>query len=304
MTARLFLLSVLATGCQCSAPPPAKNAEPAKPNDEPKTWPSLSEDADEARTQILERVEKEPGTVVVIHLDDQVLMDRRPRIQRIFTEIMHEAKRQPLMEKSMRSADHGLELRSPEAFIEYLGIGAEEPLLKLVQRRLKERLVSDAYLSDDEQRPGSSEFVRDLYQKGARLVYISSLDFVRSGVGLVRALRVNGYPALGARSHLMMRYESDESPEAAGEQQVGAIRSMGPVGAIFSRDGLFMKDAFPTAYAVCILEPGAKEAQDGCWTRWSPPPPAPRVEPNPGVGKELRPLGPPSDNPTPLDAGP
>ena len=86
-------------------------------------------------------------------------MDRLPRIQRIFTEVMYEAKRQPLMQKAMRSADHGLKLRSPEAFIEYLGITEEDPLLKLVQRRLKERLVSDTSptMSSDPAAPSSRD---------------------------------------------------------------------------------------------------------------------------------------------------
>ncbi|MAO83990.1 MAG: hypothetical protein CMH50_08955 [Myxococcales bacterium] len=304
MTRLIFLLTFLAMGCQCgpSTTPPKPTTE--EPAEQKVDWPALSSDPDEARKQIIERLEKEKGAVVVIHLDDQVLMDRLPRIQRIFTEVMYEAKRQPLMQKAMRSADHGLKLRSPEAFIEYLGITEEDPLLKLVQRRLKERLVSDAYLSDDEQRPGSSAFIQEIHGTGAQIVYISSLDFIRSGVGLTRALRVNGYPALGARSHLMMRYDADQSVDDASKQQLKTIESLGPVAVVFSQSGLLMKDAFPNAYSVCVLEPGSEDPNDSCWSRWSAPPPAARVEPNPGVGKELRPLGPPSENSTPLDAGP
>lgn len=303
MTRRLFIFVFLAAGCQCGTPAAKQTPESSPPPVKEASWPALDGDADKARQQILERIKKVDRGVVVVHLDDQVLMDRLPRLQRIFTEVMYEAKRKPLMEKAMRSSDHGLKLRSPEAFLKYLDIKEEDPLHKLVQRRLKERLFSDAYLSDDEQRPGSSEYLTEMYRAGAQLVYLSSLDFIRSGVGLVRALRVNGYPALGARSHLMMRYEESDSQAEASKRQEETIKRLGPVVAVFSKDGKLMKDAFPKAYGVCVLGPGAPE-QEGCWSRWSPPPPTPRVEPNPGVDQEIRPLGPPSDNPTPLDAGP
>ncbi|MBM65444.1 MAG: hypothetical protein CMH55_04325 [Myxococcales bacterium] len=303
MTRRLFIFVFLASGCQCGSAPVEKTSEAPPPPVKEVTWPALNGDPDKARQQILERIKKVENSVVIVHLDDQVLMDRLPRLQRIFTEVMYEAKRKPLMEKAMRSSDHGLKLRSPAAFLKYLDIKEEDPLHKLVQRRLKERLFSDAYLSDDEQRPGSSEYLTELHRSGAHLVYLSSLDFVRSGVGLVRALRVNGYPALGARAHLMMRYEESDPPAAASKAQEETITRLGPVAAIFSKDGKLLNETFPKAYGVCVLEPGT-EAQEGCWSRWSPPPPAPRVEPNPGVDKEIRPLGPPSENPTPLDAGP
>ena len=303
MTRPILLLFVLSAGCQCGSRTKAPNTESQAPQTKEVSWPALASDPDEARRQIVERLQKVEGSVVVVDLDHQVLMDRLPRLQRIFTEVMHEAKRKPLMEKAMRSADHGLKLRTPEAFLKYLGITEEDPVHKLVQRRLKERLVSDAYLSDDEQRPGSSEFLNELHRTGSHLVYLTKLDFIRSGVGIVRALRVNGYPALGARAHLMMRYEENESQEGARKQQQEAIGRLGPVAAIFSQDGKLFSDSFPKAYSVCVLGPGEAE-QEGCWNRWSAPPPAPRVEPNPGIGEELRPLGPPRDNPTPLDAGP
>lgn len=270
MNRAAFLLLLGTTGCQCAggqeaAPEtqsPAKAPEP--------TWPALADDAEQARQQIMDRVEKTKNPVVVIDLADQTLMDSGPRIYRIFLEVMYESKRKPLMDKVVRSLELERPLRSPEDYLNYLGIKEGEDLHKLVQRRLKERISSDAYLSDDEQRTGSNEYLNALHKAGAHLVYLSEHSFLRSGVGLARALRVNGYPALGARAHLMMRAMQESDEKLAYREGLATAARLGDVAAVIAKDPASLASQFPKAYSVCITPPD-DPVQKGCWDSWASP---------------------------------
>lgn len=125
---------------------------------------------------------------------------------------------------------------------------------------------TNPYVAHDHPFPGSVNFVRDLHQAGARIVYFSGRDLPGMGKGTRENLTRLGFP-MGENTELVLKPNSLMPDLTFKQLALPMIRRLGEVVAVFeneSRNLNAIAEEFPLALLV-LLD-----------TLHSPNPPAPR----------------------------
>ncbi len=121
---------------------------------------------------------------------------------------------------------------------------------KALRRYWYERFFSSEYVKHDRPMPGAVEFVREVYDAGACVVYLTGRPDKGMGAGTRASLEAHGFPLGGERALLLLKPEFSEPDLAFKRRAVEDIRALGPVYAAFENEpanaNLF-HDAFPDA---------------------------------------------------------
>ena len=153
----------------------------------------------EERARLLDSIvdrsaDRSEGAPVVVFDLDGTLMDNRPRV----VAILHE-----LAEEWRRKHPDAAELIA-RATPEHIGYGFQENLRRLgvLDEALhsfgfefwKARFFNDPHIRHDIEIPGARAFVRDCYDAGAVIVYLTGRDLPNMALGSFASLRDLGFP--------------------------------------------------------------------------------------------------------------
>jgi hypothetical protein len=133
-------------------------------------------------------------------------------------------------------------------------MGAEQAL-RSAKAFWLERFFSSKYLPFDRAYPGAAEFVQELYQLGAELVYLTGRDEPGMGEGTRENLIRDGFPWNTDRTHLLMkpRFEMPDLDHKKGAAEF--IREKGKLVASFENEPknlVALAELFPEAMHVFV----------------------------------------------------
>lgn len=136
----------------------------------------------------------------------------------------------------------------------------EEPVVNNASVFWSQRFFTDEYLKYDAANAGAVRFIRDLYSKGARIVYVTGRDAQRQLVGTTQQLRDAGFPIGIQNTEIVMR-PTAQTQEAAFKQQItNYLRQSGKVLATFETEAAYAnvyRKAFPDAVGIIYEAPHA-----------------------------------------------
>lgn len=193
------------------------------------------------RTRLLDRIlahagrrAKGPG-VVVFDLDG-TLMDNRPRVVAILHELAEEW-RSKHPEQSARCAR-----ATPDeivyGFVENLKrLGVDDPTLHEQGLAFwRARFFFDPHVKHDIEVPGATRYVRDCYDAGVIVVYLTGRDLPNMALGSFASLRDLGFPIGVIGTELVVK-PTFEMPDTEFKRAVApALERLGEVVAVFDNE--------------------------------------------------------------------
>jgi len=212
--------------------------------------------------------EGERAPVVVFDLD-ATLFDNRPRTLEILMEL-----REDVAGEDPELADALLHLDVNK--IEYLltdtlkGCGIyRADLVKTVTGYWHDRFFTDEYIACDLPLPGAPEYVRDVHEAGAVVVYLTGRDIPGMLVGTVAKLRDEGFPFAVAGTELILKPDEHMHDEAFKRGALPTLARLGEVVAFFDNEPAncnLCTRLFPDSVVVALETqkvPGAPELAAG-----------------------------------------
>lgn len=198
---------------------------------------------------------------------DATLFDNGPRTWQILTEFAQEVSSEVLETALQNYRQEGLPYLLSDMFSE-MGID-DEKLAKAATAFWFKRFFTDAYQSYDRPMTGSVEFVRELFQLGTTIVYLSGRDSPGMLVGCSESLRQHGYPVGLPFTSIVLKPDFETADEVFKEQACEFIGELGTVIATIDNEpgnvNLFQR-IFAESINVLIhtnAAPGAPEPLDG-----------------------------------------
>jgi hypothetical protein len=140
-----------------------------------------------------------------------------------------------------------------------MGLSLEDPEVKEAQQTAKKywarRFFTNEYLKHDRVYPGAPEFVRELHELGAEIVYLTGRDEPGMGIGTRANLLRDGFPWETERTHLLLKkaFELDDVEHKQGAAEY--IRRHGTLVASFENEPLnlvALYELFPEAMHVFV----------------------------------------------------
>lgn len=244
-----------------------------------------------ALAQIAEQVAKTRAagqTPVVVFDLDHTLFDGRPRTLVILAEF---AATLPAAQRKQADAIRKI----PLGGVSYLlkdtlrSVGITDPqLVAAAEAYWKPRFFSDRYVDLDVPIAGAAEFVRDLWRRGALVVYLSGRNAEAMLQGTTASLQKWSFP-LGVRgTQLVLKPRFDEPDETFKQASLDAITALGKIVASFENEPgnlSAMAQRWPDAAVVfldtdfnpggAIKAPPASARWLGDYADYTPPPAAP-----------------------------
>ena len=208
--------------------------------------------------QVLQRVDQEtsaaPPPVVIFDIEG-TLLDTRGRVQKI----LHDYATAELTSVRPKAAERILAIKKEGVrgqLTETLAAaGVTEPaIINNAHSFWAERYYSNDYLDFDTPTVGAAGFVRSLYARGARIVYLSARDSERQLVGTVQSLQQHGFPIGVHRTELIMRPTPQTSIHRFKRETNVYLHKGGTVIAAFDNDPRninYYSKAF--SKALCVL---------------------------------------------------
>jgi len=83
--------------------------------------------------------------------------------------------------------------------------GESFKLLKEAKEYWRQRFFSNEYIHHDEPHPGAVQFVKRLYEMGAKIVYLTGRDVPLMAFGTIDHLRSQGFPVEVERTRLILK---------------------------------------------------------------------------------------------------
>jgi len=182
-----------------------------------------------------------PRTLRILHEAIEALCDRLP----------------PDLCRRIRALEEGRVGYALHETLRAAGVAAEEALgfSDLLRSFWRERFFSNRYLPYDRPYPGTAQFVRELYDAGACIVYLTGRDEPGMRLGTEANLRRDGFAFDQPRTHLFMKDHPDTDDLTHKVGVARAIQSMGTLVASLENEprnlaGLF--EAFPGALHIFV----------------------------------------------------
>lgn len=191
---------------------------------------------------------------VVFDLDG-TLLDNRPRVEVILRELA-EHWREDFPDASERVAAVRVEniVYDTRANLELLGVH-DVALHEAGVSFWKDRFFTDDYIRHDAPLPGSVAFVRELYESGANVVYLTGRDLPQMALGTFASLRDQGFP-IGCVGTELVTKPTFEMPDAEFKQGVArSLERTGEVMAVFDNEPAncnLLLSAHPQSVAVFV----------------------------------------------------
>ena len=192
-----------------------------------------------ALAQIGERVDRTRAagqTPVVVFDLDHTLYDGRPRTLVILAEF---AATLPAAQRRHADAIRRISLQG----VAYLlrdtlrAAGVDDPqVVAAAEAYWKPRFFSDAYLDLDVPIAGAAEYVRDLWRRGALVVYLSGRNAEAMLTGTTASLQRWGFPVGVRGSQLVLKPTFAEPDEAFKQASLAQISALGQVVASFENE--------------------------------------------------------------------
>lgn len=114
--------------------------------------------------------------------------------------------------------------------------GVSEAVLELCRRAWAARFFTDTACADDVPQRGAVPFVRQCYDLGATVVYLTGRDTPNMLVGTVRALRDDGFPIGLPRVELVLKPTFEEPDTAFKIRMLDAMDELGVVVGTFENE--------------------------------------------------------------------
>jgi len=190
--------------------------------------------------------------IVVFDLDG-TLFDNGPRSKRIFLEFAQEKGDSGLIEKVESINAYKIKYRVRESLIK-AGI-TDSILLKDIIDSWRMKFFKSEYLKYDEPIPGSVEFVNELNDSGALIIYMTGRDAPEMLKGTVAALQRNGFPIGVERTELIMKPERFAKTFTYKKKVLKYIEKLGDVVAAFENEPAninLLYETFPDAISVFL----------------------------------------------------
>lgn len=143
---------------------------------------------------------------------DSTLYDLTLRVSTIVDEFAFKPEnRARFPSECERLKDVKIELRDwgLEKPLARLGLPAGTAFFKALHDHWAEWFFHDAFLSHDRPLPGAVEFVQELHQIGAHVMYLSGRDIPRMGKGTQESLRAYQFPLLLPSARLVLKPRAD-----------------------------------------------------------------------------------------------
>ena len=147
--------------------------------------------------------------------------------------------------------------------------GVSEVVIDRCIAAWRKRFFTDTACSDDIPLRGAVRFVRQCYDRGATVVYLTGRDIPGMLVGTVRTLRDDGFPVGVPRTELVLKPTFEEPDIAFKQRMFDALDELGTVLATFENEpgnaNKFLA-RWPSAYSVFVATqwaPGAPPIDDG-----------------------------------------
>jgi len=205
-------------------------------------------------SRVLEAASRHGERGIVVFDLDSTLFDNRPRQARILREF-GEARRIPELASSI--PEHWTSSwRVRDAMI---AAGLEpdraEALLADFEAFWRPRFFSSEYCLEDTPLPGAVDFVREVHETGARIVYCTGRnEGMRAGT--VRSLQLWGFPAPPAERIQLWMKAAQEIPDDDYKRDIrAALAAAGTVVALFDNEPTHINgyhEGFPEALAVHV----------------------------------------------------
>jgi hypothetical protein len=177
---------------------------------------------------------RERAPAVVFDLDG-TLLDNRPRVLAILAELREHWRARPAVATALAAATLD---RMTYGFVDNLRVlGIDDA--ELHDEGLAfwhQRFFTDGYVRHDVEVPGAARFVRNLYDAGANIVYLTGRDLPGMAVGTFASLRDLGFP-IGVIGTELVTKPTFDMPDA--DYKVGVAPSLdrvGPVLAVFDNE--------------------------------------------------------------------
>ncbi|MFZ4734317.1 MAG: haloacid dehalogenase-like hydrolase [Bradymonadia bacterium] len=209
------------------------------------------------------RDQKAAGRTPVVVFDlDHTLMDNGPRTVQILIEFAV-AQGDTALEAALRAGPrHHLPYLLKDILAQVGEVRAE--VVEAASKFWRERFFTDAPQQHDEPLGGALAFVRESYEAGATVVYLSGRDAPNMAVGCVESLRRHGFPIALAHTVLVLK-PTFEMPDLEFKRDVvDFLGTLGTVVGAFDNEpgncNMFRR-MFPDALSVFVE------------TTWAPNPP-------------------------------
>jgi hypothetical protein len=96
-----------------------------------------------------------------------------------------------------------------EAPLGRAGLASNTPFFKALHDYWVACFFSDAYMLHDEPLPGAVEYVQELHQVGAHIMYLTGRDIPRMGRGSQESLRLHKFPLVLPTARLVLKPRAD-----------------------------------------------------------------------------------------------
>ncbi len=238
-------------------------------------------------------------TPVVVFDLDHTLYDGRPRTLVILAEF---AATLPASQRRHADALRKLSVQGVAYLLKdtLAGVGITDPqVVAAAEAYWKPRFFSDAYVDLDVPLPGAAEYVRDLWRRGALVVYLSGRNAEAMLTGTTSSLQKWGFPVGVRGAQLVLKPTFAEPDETFKKASLDHITALGSVVASFENEPgnlATMAARWPDATPVFLdtdFNPGGAVHDPPASARWvgdyagytattAPPAPTTAAAPPPG----------------------
>jgi hypothetical protein len=178
---------------------------------------------------------RDGGTLPIVIFDlDGTLFNNGPRSKQIFLDFAEE-RNDTTLEVTLGTIDaNSMKYRVRETLIE-VGI-TDSTLLSELMVFWKSKFFTSEYLRYDEPIAGGVEFVNELHDSGALIIYLTGRDMAGTLEGTVSSLKDHKYPIGILGTELIMKPERYMKTVLFKEESVTYIKKLGTVIAIFENE--------------------------------------------------------------------
>jgi len=211
---------------------------------------------------------KESGKLPVVIFDlDGTLFHSGPRSKQIFSEFAQE-QGDTILERKVKEMDAiAMKYKVRESLID---AGIEDSVLqKKIIDSWRAKFFNGEYLKYDEPISGGVEFVSELYDSGALIIYLTGRDAPCMLTGTVSALQKNGFPIGIQQTELIMKPKRYAKTFNFKKKVLKYLKKLGVVIAVFENEPAninLLYETFPDAIAIFIEtnhKPNAPPVNEG-----------------------------------------
>ena len=215
----------------------------------------------EVRTQVVQKVRETREEPVVIFDLDSTLYEVGPRTFKILKEWSQSAQagQHDVLARRLKDLDLNHVGYSLKDTFQSLGVSLEDSQMIESLRAAKQfwltRFFSNDYLTHDRPYEGAARYVSEVFQAGARLVYLTGRDEPGMGRGTREKLKADGFPINDPRIHFFLKPQREGDDELHKAQASHDIRKLGNVVASFEnepRNVITLSQAIPQAMHIFL----------------------------------------------------